>query len=91
MVDGAFLAFDFAFNVIGGVELHARLRRENIHRAARLRIGDARGQRWRVTGAIQNKVVIVAFAVLHLLICGINARSDRGGLAKIKWRSFDTF
>ncbi len=44
MVDGALFTFDFAFNVVSGVELHAGLGSEDFHGAARLQICDARGQ-----------------------------------------------
>src|SRR5258708_38184963 len=68
-----------------GVKLHAGLGGPNFQDAAGGRFDDASGQGFRgVSGAAQDKVVVVSTAEFYLLFVLIDARTDGDQFAKVE-------
>ena len=78
-----------AVEVVAGVELHARLGRRDVERAAARRLDDAARRDAAPAAAVQDEVVIVAAAAANLLVVGVDARADRRRLPEVERRAGD--
>src|SRR5579875_3324803 len=75
--------------MISAVELDTWLGGKDFQGAARTWMVRAGSERWRVGGAVDDKVVVVADAELELLVGLVDALSDAGGPGEIEGRSLD--
>ena len=81
------LAGDRAVEEVPRVELHARLRRRDVHDAAGGRLAHRDDAPERAGVAVEHPVVVVALAVRDLLVLRVDAGADRGGGAEVERRA----
>ena len=76
-----------AVQVVACVELHARLRRPDLHHATRRRLVDFSDTSEHSHPSVENEVVVVAVAELQLLVVRADARADCGRAREVEWSS----
>jgi hypothetical protein len=80
------LALDRPVQEVPGIELHAGLRGQDLHRAAAPGIGQPNRAPQPFARAADHEVVVVAAAALELLVVLGDAGADGGGLPEIEGR-----
>src|SRR5215468_2787338 len=74
---------------VPGVELHAGLRRVDLHDPARNGIGEACGEAQLVCRLVEDVVVVIARAELQLFVAFVDPRADTGRPREVQGRALD--
>lgn len=77
-------ALEAAIKEVAAIKLNSGLRGMHCHHAARLRFGDSCGKPKLSSGAVHNKIVIVTFPELQVLVVCCDTFSNRIGRRKSK-------